>query len=191
MADIIISLFHRGEGGTQRPDCRVQVRCSVLMCVFKALRAGFLKYLLRRFYLSITMKHTAAKPSSYPFWSRRRILQSSSRNNRRFRQRDRQTDRNHMAWGRRTQRPDRRACAWSKKPSQDVSGHITVCLRKINWATVSGMVWREGEGILESRLEDVDISAFQILTRMQITTGLTKMHWFRKSGLGQRVSVPN
>ena len=40
--------------------------CSVPTCVFKALQAGFLKYLSRSFYLSIIMKHIAMKQSGYP-----------------------------------------------------------------------------------------------------------------------------
>ena len=40
--------------------------CSVLTYIFKALQAGFLKYLSRSFYLSIIMKHIAMKQSDYP-----------------------------------------------------------------------------------------------------------------------------
>lgn len=40
--------------------------CSVPTYIFKALQAGFLKYLSRSFYLSIIMKHIAMKQSDYP-----------------------------------------------------------------------------------------------------------------------------
>lgn len=67
MANIIIISPFIGEKVALRDQIAgAQVLGLVPICVFKALLAGFLKYLSRSFYLSIIMKHIAMKQSDYP-----------------------------------------------------------------------------------------------------------------------------
>lgn len=64
MANIIIISPFIGEKVALRDQIAgAQVLGLVPICVFKALLAGFLKYLSRSFYLSIIMKHIAMKQS--------------------------------------------------------------------------------------------------------------------------------
>lgn len=59
--------FHGRESSTQRADCcgPSTVPCADL-CIYKALQAGFLKYVSRSFYLSITKKQIVMKQSDDP-----------------------------------------------------------------------------------------------------------------------------
>lgn len=63
---IVISLFMEEKVALRDQIAVAQALCSVPICVFKALQAGFLKYVSRSFYLSITMKQIAMKQSDYP-----------------------------------------------------------------------------------------------------------------------------
>lgn len=63
---IVISLFMEEKVALREQIAVAQALCPVPICVFKALQAGFLKYVSRSFYLSIIKKQSVMKQSDYP-----------------------------------------------------------------------------------------------------------------------------